>query len=117
MKPNINEQCAAMLGWKAFDATGGPAWKTGWEGQAYDVFGPADQKPAVLQKDFTPATNRDHLQMCMESVTLDQFCDFLRRAEVEWNEQTTDKRPCFHPLLLPTLTLATLLVQAWEETK
>lgn len=117
MKPNhVNEQCAQLMGWKFFQTgeqlphgkyAGGPGW---WTGSTF-----------VWVKAFTPRTNRDHLQMCIEFAAKDEdlWARFNWRVWKLVPQKTKDSMisTAVFALTLPTLTLATLLVEAWEETQ
>ena len=103
VEAKINEQCAAMMGFKDVGITAGGM--VFYYNEAGDV------------EYFLPATNRDHLQMCIEFAAKDET--LWRRFSNRLWWYCEDRDDCTIPaaLLLPTLTLATLLVEAWEETR
>lgn len=115
MKPNhINEQCAAMLGWHSSGHHRSIAcWMKNANGcevtTGYVVTGDHGV--------FSPATNPAHLQMCIEFAAKDDKLWHRFSCKVWYSCHDAGDCTVTAALLLPTLTLATLLVEAWEETR
>ena len=114
MKPNhVNEQCAAMMGWKFFQTgeqlphgkyAGGPGW---WTGSTF-----------VWVKAFTPRTNRDHAFMAWDSLDELEKDSVRKNIELEWAQAFTSTASLFDYVLDPErLCRAILDVMrpGWEE--
>lgn len=118
MKPNhINEQCAAMLGWKLIGL--GEITPLATVSQEYAYWDGGSRKMTMAE--WKAATNRDHLQLCVEFAAKDRslwgkfsHSVIIKLMAVGYPPNEDSIVNC---LLLPTLTLATLLAEAWEETR